>query len=114
MEKNKILQNAATCAKCGDEIWSEHRHDYRSCKCEAIAVDGGLDYLRRVGNMEDFRDRSICVPDSMVKELKEAVAWARDTGRNDLGTALAVVRVLQKRGAVKSVYVADAVELIDK
>jgi len=102
-----ILQNAAKCNKCGDEIWSAHRHDFRQCKCESIAVDGGLAYLRRVGSSEDFDDRSIIVPESMRKELIAAVEWARETGRNEIGTALAVIRVLQKRGVFKTVMVSD-------
>lgn len=34
------------CPKCRDIIFSEHRHDFRRCKCGAIFVDGGKDYLR--------------------------------------------------------------------
>ena len=103
-----ILQNAAKCKKCGDEVWSAHRHDYRQCKCGAIAVDGGLDYLRRVGSSEDFDDRCVIAPEAMKEELKAAIAWARDTGRNDLGAALAVIRVLQKNGVFKSIVVSNA------
>ena len=102
-----ILQNAALCKKCGDEIWSLHRHDYRVCFCSAIAVDGGMDYLRRSGEADAFDDRSVIVPEEMKEELKAAVAWAKETGRNELGTALAVIRVLQKRGVVGTVDVSD-------
>jgi len=42
-----ILRNSARCPKCGDNPESVNRHDYKSCKCGAIAVDGGFDYLRR-------------------------------------------------------------------
>lgn len=34
-------------------IVSQHRHDFVPCNCGAICVDGGKDYLRRVGNPED-------------------------------------------------------------
>ena len=37
------------CLKCGDVIQSKHRHDFRWCKCKAIAVDGGDDYARFLG-----------------------------------------------------------------
>lgn len=50
----KLLINAAKCRKCGDTIISRHRHDFVWCKCGAIAVDGGLEYTRRVGNYSDF------------------------------------------------------------
>jgi hypothetical protein len=42
------------CAKCYDVIRSEHRHDFKSCNCGAISIDGGSDYTRTVGNPEDF------------------------------------------------------------
>lgn len=55
-----ITVNKARCRKCGDVIESTHRHDFVSCKCGAIAVDGGRDYLRRVGI--DFDDLSESEP----------------------------------------------------
>lgn len=51
-----ILINAAKCRKCEDTVISRHRHDFVRCKCGAIAVDGGLDYTRRIGNFQDFHD----------------------------------------------------------
>lgn len=50
----KIERNAAECAKCGDFIESKFTHDYQTCKCGAIFIDGGLDYLRAGGATEDF------------------------------------------------------------
>lgn len=102
-----LLQNAAVCKKCGDQVWSAHRHDFRQCKCGSIAVDGGLDYLRRVGDLDAFDDRSINVPESMKRDLIAAVEWSRETGRNEIGTALAVIRVLQKNGVIKTLDVHD-------
>lgn len=46
--------NKARCKKCGDVIESKHRHDFVTCKCGAISLDGGKDYQRRVGKQEDF------------------------------------------------------------
>jgi hypothetical protein len=43
-----IKCNRIRCRHCGDIIESTHRHDFRSCKCGKVAVDGGTDYLRRV------------------------------------------------------------------
>lgn len=34
------------CLECGDQIFSEFRHDFRYCRCGACFVDGGFDYLR--------------------------------------------------------------------
>ena len=47
----KILRNSAKCKKCKDEIQSVHRHDFKWCKCGAIFVDGGNEYLRRGNDM---------------------------------------------------------------
>jgi hypothetical protein len=49
-----IIRNAAQCVKCGDIIESNHRHDFVSCSCRAIFVDGGTDYIRIGGNLEDI------------------------------------------------------------
>lgn len=56
MNKQQITRNAAQCRKCGDIIESKHRHDFKSCTCGAIFVDGGHDYMRRGGNPEDFAE----------------------------------------------------------
>ena len=44
------MSNKIKCKKCGDIIESKTRHDFVSCKCGAVAVDGGDSYLRRTGN----------------------------------------------------------------
>jgi len=54
----KILINKIRCNKSGDEIESTHRHDFKFCKCGAVAVDGGLDYLRRCGDLKNFTELS--------------------------------------------------------
>ncbi len=41
------------CLKCGDIIESMFRHDFRWCSCRNIFIDGGNDYLRYGGNVED-------------------------------------------------------------
>ena len=40
------MRNRARCRKCGDVIESRSRHDFVSCSCGAIFVDGGTDYFR--------------------------------------------------------------------
>ena len=59
----KILVNKIKCNKCGDIIESTYRHDFKFCKCGAVAVDGGKDYLRRGGNREDWEELSITEDD---------------------------------------------------
>lgn len=38
--------SATKCPTCGDIIFSRARHDFRSCSCEEIYIDGGFDYTR--------------------------------------------------------------------
>jgi hypothetical protein len=51
--------NKLQCNKCKDIIESTHRHEFKFCKCGAIAVDGGHEYLRRVGDIHNYTDMSI-------------------------------------------------------
>ena len=51
-----IKVNKIKCNKCGDVIESTYRHDFKWCKCGESAVDGGKDYLRRIG--EDWEELS--------------------------------------------------------
>jgi len=41
-----ITKNKAQCKLCKTIIESKHRHDFVTCKCGEIFVDGGFDYLR--------------------------------------------------------------------
>ena len=96
-----ILQNQIRCKKCGDEPFSAHRHDFKYCKCGAVAVDGGMEYLKRVGDVRDGYDElSYSLDDKIVAECVDAVKWSKDTGRNELGTVLAVIRALKKHDKV--------------
>lgn len=52
-----IKLNGAKCLECGNEIYSLHRHDFVTCGCGNISVDGGLDYLKR--SVRDGFDSSI-------------------------------------------------------
>ena len=49
-------RNAIRCKKCRDEIESHYGHDFKFCKCGAVAVDGGKEYARRLGNFEDYEE----------------------------------------------------------
>lgn len=43
----RIITNTIRCKHCDDTIESRHRHDFQACKCGAVFVDGGREYLRR-------------------------------------------------------------------
>lgn len=46
----QIISNKIQCLSCGDIIESRHRHDFKSCSCGAVAIDGGYDYQHITGN----------------------------------------------------------------
>lgn len=60
--------NAVECTKCGDTPRSRNRHDFRYCKCGSIAVDGGSWYLRRVGDLDRYIDKSVRYDDAKESE----------------------------------------------
>ena len=91
----KIIQNEAQCMKCGDIIVSKHVHDFVQCRCSAIFVDGGMEYLRRGGEDEDFIDRSLVMDTLALNACTDSVRRATETNRNELGISLAVIRALR-------------------
>jgi hypothetical protein len=98
MTNAQIIQNEVECKKCGDIIYSAYRHDFKYCKCGSVAVDGGTDYLRRTGEIEDIIERSMHMDVDALTDCKDAVRWAENTGRNEFGTVLAVIRALRQHG----------------
>lgn len=62
-EKEKTIKhNKAKCLICGDIVESKHRHDFVTCTCGNLSVDGGTDYCKR--NAKDV---------DMYEELSEYV-----------------------------------------
>lgn len=55
---DKIIVNKIRCMKCGSVIESNSVYDFKFCKCGAVAVDGGHEYLRRCGNRGDWEELS--------------------------------------------------------
>ena len=87
-----ILSNQVRCLECGDYPFSAHRHDFRPCKCGAVAVDGGMDYLRRVGEPVRMEDVSIIISQEHTDGLLDAI---EDTDKNTLGKLCNVARYLR-------------------
>lgn len=42
------------CKSCKNIIQSTHRHDCKSCPCGATFVDGGRDYMRVGGDIDNI------------------------------------------------------------
>lgn len=57
-----IIRNSAKCLDCDTEIESTHRHDFKTCPCGNIFVDGGHAYIRR-----GFRDGARYTDTSIVE-----------------------------------------------
>jgi hypothetical protein len=53
-----VVVNKCQCAVCLDIIESKHRHDFVQCSCGAIFTDGGTEYIRRGGEIENIIDMS--------------------------------------------------------
>ena len=45
--KTRIIKNAIKCKHCGEVIESKSVHDFQTCRCGRVSVDGGLEYLKR-------------------------------------------------------------------
>ncbi len=54
----KIMVNKIKCKTCGDIIESKYRHDFKKCSCGRVAVDGGLNYLKRYGDLDGYEELS--------------------------------------------------------
>ena len=60
----KIIINKIRCKKCNDIIESKTVNDFKKCKCGAIAIDGGKQYLKRLGKLEDIEELSVTKGDN--------------------------------------------------
>lgn len=97
-----ILLNRAKCLRCGDLIFSASVHDYRQCTCGNIFVDGGMEYIRH-GFIDKsmYENKSLSIPEETYEACLEALKWAEETGRNDLGRLCAVFKAMADTGYLK-------------
>ena len=81
----KIIKNRARCKNCGDIIESYYRNDIKSCRCGAITIDGGHDYIRRgYDKRENLENLSIMLydmsdPDDREDAFKDEAALIEKT-----------------------------------
>lgn len=55
----RIVRNSIQCRQCNDTIESRNQHNYVTCSCGAVSVDGGTVYLKRSGERSDIKELSI-------------------------------------------------------
>lgn len=41
-----IIRHSVKCLSCDDIIESTHRHDFQTCSCGSVSIDGGYDYMK--------------------------------------------------------------------
>lgn len=52
LDVGDIYMNVAKHEPCGWIIRSRNRHDYRSCKCGGVSINGGSWYHKLVGDID--------------------------------------------------------------
>jgi hypothetical protein len=50
MDSKQIVVNRGYCPHCDDRIQSNYRHEFVTCSCGKSSLDGGLIYIRVVGD----------------------------------------------------------------
>lgn len=65
------MKNRARCKKCLDIIESKYRHDFVTCKCGAIFLDGGNDYWRQGGDLESIE--RLDDDGNIINEIQESI-----------------------------------------
>lgn len=57
-KKEIIVANKIKCVYCGDIIESKTTNDFKRCSCGTVAIDGGHEFLKRIGAEEDYIELS--------------------------------------------------------
>jgi hypothetical protein len=68
----QLLINSIICNNCFEKITSRYRHDYQTCKCGSVSIDGGLEY--RKFNGTDFIDAAIYNTD-LHEKIRLSFKW---------------------------------------
>ena len=109
------MQSIKKCKKCGDLIWSSYRHDMVWCKCGAIAIDGGEDYCRLTGNLDDMETIEPIDALNFLKDANTRLLTEIDNANERLEAKESVNRIYQNTLSLKSddfkELVAEVIEL---
>jgi hypothetical protein len=54
-----LVYNAIGCKHCLQVIESVYKHDFKACSCGCVWVDGGIDYIGRSNNPNDYYELSL-------------------------------------------------------
>jgi len=81
MGMKTYLLNQAKCNECGDIITSEHRHDFVTCSCHELSVDGGSSYLKRSFLSGNYTELSI-EDDGKFQTRRKYLRWGKNFDEN--------------------------------
>lgn len=70
-----LLLNQVKCNICNEIITSKHRHDYVSCNCGNLHIDGGIDYAKRSFITADYTDMSVFADEDDIAVIREYLTW---------------------------------------
>lgn len=70
---SRIILNSIQCNNCKSVLVSYTRHDFNQCSCGSVCVDGGKDYLRRVGI--NYTELSVTTDDPF-EVIRKHFFWA--------------------------------------
>jgi len=70
-----ILLNKAMCDNCHEVIHSKSVHDYNTCSCGDLSVDGGLSYLKRNFGKHGYTELSYSVDADCIEEIRKYFTW---------------------------------------
>lgn len=70
---------AIKCPVCNYTVFSRARHDFRSCACGKVSIDGGFDYTKvsYSSDIKDLKTKQIEVPQTP-KELYDDWNFNKD------------------------------------
>ncbi len=109
-----LLRSQLRCPKCDDLISSIHRHDFRTCECGALSIDGGRDYLRIAADDEVM---ALFMDEDERQKINQSISISGEHNLASAAAALAVYKALwaaSARGkhAVSTPEVVDATETV--
>lgn len=90
VKMDKIITNKIKCRKCGDVIESVFTHDLKRCKCGAVEIDGGKEYLRRSAkSIDDFIELSTVInADEYTKDIPKEEIQDDELEKMGIGESL--------------------------
>jgi hypothetical protein len=93
----RLIRNRIQCNHCGDIIESKSVHNFVTCSCGRVSVDGGLDYAKRCFKEQgDYTDLSEWEEVEVVSKNLEECEELR-TSINESDIEKFIVELFKKR-----------------